>query len=93
MNDPGLWLIRADSAAELTGLYPPPPAGTILRTQVRGSTVLSADGELFSIATESANPGRDLIVRRTIDGTSEIVYDEDDDPLVKLHASSLVTGP
>jgi len=34
-----------------------------------------------------------VIVRRDLAGTSEVVYDEANDPLVKLHISYLITGP
>jgi hypothetical protein len=93
MNEPGLWLIGEDGTVELMGLYPAPPTGTILESEFQGGSVVSAQGELFSIAGDSAEPTRDLIVRRTLDGTSQVVYDEINDPVVKLHSSDLVTGP
>ncbi|WP_233561876.1 hypothetical protein [Sorangium cellulosum] len=36
---------------------------------------------------------QDVIVRREIGGSSVVVYDEADGPLVQIHISGLVTGP
>ena len=51
--------------------------------------VLSGDDELYQFASRD---GRDVVVRRTLGGASEVVYDEGDH-LVKIHISDLVTGP
>ena len=35
----------------------------------------------------------DTIVRRQVQGSSQVVYDEATMPLVKIHISYLITGP
>ena len=36
---------------------------------------------------------QDIIVRLDLSGSSQIVFDEATEPLVKIHISALVTGP
>lgn len=58
--------------------------------------VLAADDALFQLArvVVPANTGHDdVIIRRTIDGESDIVYAETDNPTVQVHGSFLFTGP
>jgi hypothetical protein len=75
--------------ATLLGTYPTPPPNA----QPTFAARLAADGSLFEIATNLSELSNDLIIRRTLGGESDIVYDESDNPLVKLHISALVTGP
>ncbi len=72
----------------LVGQYPDLPSSLNLYGNYR----LDAAGRLFSIATVSGT-FTDVIVRSEIGGESKIVYTEADHPLVKIHISSLVTGP
>jgi hypothetical protein len=85
-----LWHIARDGRAERVGDYPEPP--------VEASTTYIArvapDGALFQFATSfSGGLPHDLILRRSLLGAAEIVYDERNEPLVRIHASGLVTGP
>jgi len=58
------------------------------------NAVLDAFGGLFQIATDRETQHRDdIIIYRTIVGNYEVVYSETTDPLVKLHMSSITTGP
>jgi hypothetical protein len=48
------------------------------------------------IAEDPPDPAQgvpEVIVRRTPDGVSEVVYSEADDPRVKFHMSTIFTGP
>jgi hypothetical protein len=35
----------------------------------------------------------DVIVRQEVGGTSDVVYSEATNPVVKIHVSTLITGP
>lgn len=88
-----LWLIDQDSAsASLVTTYAPLPPGYV--DLFAGDSALDARGSLFQIATVPS-VAFDLIIRRRIDGVSDVVYTEDADPIpwVQIHASRLVTGP
>jgi hypothetical protein len=89
-DTPELWHIDFAAQATLIGTYPLPPAELTDAWDLR----LSASGELFEMRSNAdALKDTDVIVRRTIDGESEIVYTEANDPRVKLHGSHLFTGP
>ncbi|HTN88377.1 MAG TPA: hypothetical protein VL242_32070, partial [Sorangium sp.] len=85
-----LWEVDGDGAATRLGAFPPLPAGAM---QVSAYTSkLDGCGALLQFG---GGPGvlEDVIVRRHIDGASEVVYTEARAPLVKIHVSALVTGP
>jgi hypothetical protein len=85
-----LWHVAHDGRAEQVADYPSPPA----RANLGYSARVAGDGTLFQLATNLEDGAlRDLIVRRSLFGGSEIVYDEADAPLVRIHVSGLVTGP
>lgn len=87
-----LWKIDATGAATLAGAYPAPPAGYNPYTDYQDASRLDPSGALFQTAYKSGE-FLDVILRRAIDGTSEIVYTEATMPLVRLHDSGLLTGP
>ena len=70
------------------GGYPDLLAGLTSRYNYR----LDSAGRLFFFASLS-NSFTDVIVRSEVGGESKIAYSEADRPLVKIHISSLVTGP
>jgi hypothetical protein len=84
-----LWSIDATGVATMLGVYPPLPAGT---TASSFSISLDSSGALFEFG-EGAMVFEDIILRRIVGGASEVVYDEANKPLVKIHISALVTGP
>jgi hypothetical protein len=84
-----LWHVDHEGISTLEGVYPLPPE----RTDRTFGARLSGDGALFQIASDAEATFNNLIVRRTVTGDSEVIYDELDEPLVKLHISWLVTGP
>ena len=84
-----LWHVALDGTATQLGTYPPLPAN---QSGPYGAK-LDGQGRLFQMARDTTESSRDTIVRRSIDGQSQVVYDEADDPLVKIHISSLFTGP
>jgi hypothetical protein len=88
-DDAELWTIDLVVGPTRIGAYPPLPA-EVEHVQ-HWTSAIDGGGVLFQLAY--ASDQRDVIVRREVGGTSEIVYDEADDPLVKAHASFLVTGP
>lgn len=97
-NEPELWHVNFDGISTLVGAYPPPPAG-LLASSTGGpylpqpTVVLGGSGDLWQMAQDQANPLGDAIIRRGIDGVSEVAYHEKEDPFVKIHGSSLLTGP
>jgi hypothetical protein len=83
--DRELWAIDASGVATLVGRYAP-------SDMVPGyGNAIAADGTLFETVF-AAGVINDYIQRRTFT-SSELVYDEAGDPLVKLHGSRLVTAP
>lgn len=84
---PTLWEIGADGVAVQVGTYPPPPGEL-----ATGESALAPNGVLFSFATEFMI-NNDTIIRRVPDGAMDVLYQEANNPLVKVHGSSLVTGP
>ena len=89
-----LWEVGMSEPSKL-GVFPALPQ-SVHKTGVgniffnHGS--LEASGALLTMA-EGPKVFEDVIVRRTIDGASSVVYDEATMPLVKIHISALVTGP
>lgn len=85
-----LWHVAEDGVAVRRGIYPPLPSGY----SHRGTATLAGDGSLWYLAS---GPGRfeDTIVRRTIEGATEVVYTEArvPTPAILVHGSDLVTGP
>jgi len=83
-----LWRIDHSGAATLEGTYPAPPANNT----PSGSARLDSAGHLFQ---EGRGPAvfEDVVIYRNLNGLSEVVYTEATNPAVKLHISSLVTGP
>ncbi|KYF60541.1 hypothetical protein BE11_11725 [Sorangium cellulosum] len=85
-----LWQVDGDGAATRLGAFPPLPAGAV---QVSAYTSkLDGCGALLQFGG-GTGVLEDVIVRRHIGGASEVVYTEAADPLVKIHVSSLFTGP
>jgi hypothetical protein len=82
-----LWRIDADGTSSLVGAYPRVPAHA---GWYQGFTRLDCTGAAF---TTVSNGLMDVVVRRTVDGPSEVVYDEATNPLVRLHGGALITGP
>lgn len=87
-DTPELWNVTTDAVAERVGIYPLPPVGR----DPNSWGVLSTDDALYEIGS-GPETFQDIIVRRTLDGDSSVVYDEDTDPRVKLHGSTIFTGP
>jgi hypothetical protein len=87
-SDPELWELHPDGTSTRLGSYPPLPVG-----QTLGSSV-ALDG-CGALLQTSRGPGvfEDTIVRRQVQGSSQVVYDEATNPLVKIHISYLITGP
>jgi hypothetical protein len=83
-----LWQIgRAGDTVRL-GEYPPFP------TEVGPSpgAMLLPDGTLYQIAN-GPRVVTDVVVRRVLGGTTEVVYSEANEPHVRIHISGLLTGP
>jgi hypothetical protein len=78
-----LWHVDFDGHASQLGVYPAPPGGQ----QVTVSEAkLDGEGRLFQIVVGGL---RDRVIRRSVSGTSEVLYDGDQGP---FHISTLVTG-
>lgn len=88
-----LWQIDATGTATLIGSYPPVPTGyTVKPFFPHQHHALEATGALLEFG-EGPMVFQDVIVRREIGGSSAVVYDEANGPLVQIHISVLVTGP
>jgi hypothetical protein len=89
-----LWQVDPDGTTTKLGDYPATPPGTVPTNPhwAWGTGALTPDDALIQIASRPAM-GEDVIIKRTLDGGSEIVYDEADEPAVLIHGSELVTGP
>jgi hypothetical protein len=85
---PVLWHVRVGGHVTELGTYPPLPEGQFGAYDY----ALLPGGELFQQAINFTDPF-DVIYRRELGVPAELVYTEADDPLVRLHSSSLVTGP
>jgi hypothetical protein len=58
------------------------------------SPLLAPDDSLYGAGSVSTNNKLEVIFRRTIDGTSEVVYTEADQPIVKMGGGTpMITGP
>ncbi len=90
-EDVDLWSIEYAGEPTLEGRYPKPPDGYRV-VMSRSATALDASGNLFQIG-RSLDNSNDVIIYRTIDDVSEVVYTEGSNPLVRLHTSFLITGP
>ncbi len=89
-DEASLYSVSADGFATQLGSYPPPPSGI---DAFWYSAKMDATGALYEIGTVQ-NTIDDVVVRRPLGGgASEIVFDEVDHPLVKLHSGNLFTGP
>jgi hypothetical protein len=84
-----LWRVDASGVAVLEGVYPPLPT----KLWKPWSIQLDACGALLEIRSGPEETVVDKIVRRELNGASEIVYTESTKPAVQLHISYLVTGP
>jgi hypothetical protein len=77
-----LFQVSADGSSQDLGTYPPEPDG-IYPYQSQQDVALTKDGTLYEIGNRMSNDLM-VILRRTIGGKSEIVYDEADDPHVEI---------
>ncbi|WP_165373463.1 hypothetical protein [Sorangium cellulosum] len=85
-----LWEVDGGGKVTRLGAFPPLPAEA---EQVSAHTSkLDACGALLQFGG-GAGGFEDVIVRREIGGSSEVVYTEAADPMVKIRVSSLLTGP
>jgi hypothetical protein len=87
---PSLWRVDLQGAAQRVGDYPPLPAGFDSRDH---TARLDSAGRLFTQGDDTSGTFIDVIIRREVGGTADVVYTERSNPLVKLHGSALVTGP
>lgn len=87
-DTPELWNISTAAIAERLGIYPLPPEGR----NPHSWGELTTDDALYEIGS-GPETFQDIIVRRTLDGSSEVVYDEITEPHVMLHGSAIFTGP
>jgi len=93
-NTAELWHIAASGAASLVGTYPPLPAGETIAQSYYVDAKLDASARLYQSALNYTGPSsRSTIVRRSVGGTSEVVYDEANMPLLELWERGLFTGP
>lgn len=83
-----LWRIDYSGTATLVTTYADPPVGY----SASGDGRLDATGTLFQVGS-GPTWLNDVIIARHISGLSEVVYSEATNPAVKLHGSTLVTGP
>lgn len=83
-----LWTVDHAGTAVRAGVYPLPPAGY----PPSFGAALAGDNTLVQMA-RGPETFEDAIIERTIEGRSEPVYTDARDPPVKIHISSLVTGP
>jgi hypothetical protein len=88
-EQPELWHVSATGAATSLGIYPPIPAGY---SPYGFIAALDGCGVLFQQGS-GLEVFEDVILRRELGGTTDVVYTEATNPLVKLHISALVTGP
>jgi len=86
-----LWSIDGAGTPTKLGDYPTPPAHVTGSATV--SPLLTADDTLVESGLDSTSPTVDLIFRLRVDGTSEVIYTEATNPVVKLHISQLVVAP
>jgi len=85
-----LWSVTANAVATKLGDFGPLPAPI---EQINYGAKLSGSDELFESGYESDGDFNDVIIRRSINEASAIVYTEASQPRVLLHGSLLFTGP
>ncbi len=85
--DDTLWELTESGDITDLGAYPPP-----LSSPLQQTSKLGPDNALYQIATDLAS---EVIIRRTIDGDSDVIWSEADLPNVKAEpfTSVLITGP
>jgi hypothetical protein len=83
-------LLHVSSAGRVSdlGAYPAPPDGYAPSV----GAALDGCGALLQLAY-GPETFEDAVIRRDLDGASDVVYSESYDPVVKLHISALVTAP
>jgi hypothetical protein len=86
--EPELWRIEFDGTYSLVGDY---GVRAEDRTGVYSGR-LDANLDLYTIEFTDII-SEDVIVRRRLNGTPEIIYTDVNDPLVKIHISYLFSGP
>jgi hypothetical protein len=84
-----LWRVNTSGAGTLVGLYPALPPNV---AQFFTSAAMDRGGRLFGMTTIQGQ-FVDVIVRQEVGGTSDVVYSEATNPVVKIHVSTLITGP
>jgi hypothetical protein len=83
------WTISTSGTVTVDGVYPPLPPG--IQEQFR--MALDGQGNYIHNGLDTELTFVDVIVRRELGGSSEVVYTEEGDPMVRIHSSYLVTGP
>jgi hypothetical protein len=86
-SDPELWEIHPDGTSTKIGSYPPLPAGQSLAV----AATLDGCGALLQICS-GPMVSEGTIVRRQVQGSSQVIYDDATMPLVKI-GFYLITGP
>jgi hypothetical protein len=82
------WLVAFDGSASSDGTYPR------LRDLVGdGATRLDGRGRLVQFANHIADRGSAVVVRSTIDGDNQVLYDEQVGPFLRPGTRDLFTGP
>lgn len=85
-----LWRVAVSTGTGTrVGTFPPYPPNHMAGGEAR----LDRSGRLYHEARDTSVSFRDAVVRCTVGLTCEVVYTEATNPLVKIHISSLVTGP
>jgi hypothetical protein len=90
-SDPELWEIHPDGTSTKIGSYPPVPTGQGVYSST-GQAALDGCGALLQVSID-LRASQNTIVRRQVQGSSLVVYDEATMPLVRIFGSYLVTGP
>ncbi|MBL8912072.1 MAG: hypothetical protein JNM17_15360 [Archangium sp.] len=84
-----LWRIDLAGVATKSGTFGASPPNTT--ASVGGS--LDSAGRLFQAVNDTSAAFRDVVLMKEIGQPTVVVYTEATNPLVKIHISSLVTGP
>jgi hypothetical protein len=83
------WHVAFDGTATLEGMYP-----ALSRELVTdGASRLDGRGRLVQFAVHIAHRDSSVIVRSSLGGDNEMLYDEQANPLVRSGARDLFTGP
>ena len=92
-EDGYLWSISKSGAARMVGPFSPIPSD-VYGCYGYVNSKLDIIGRLYRLCHRLPTTlDHDVIVRQNVNGPSEIVYTEDDDPLVRIHGGNLFTGP